>query len=92
MSWSAPWAFWLLAVLPLLLLFRLGKVRVPGIRFPSVRSARAAGKSLRQYLVQLPLFLRIAALALLCVALARPQEGLETAFGRQFDEAHVDTR
>jgi len=69
----------LLLLLPLLLLvvWRWRRRR-PALLFSSERIARAAPRTLRTRLLGVPPFLRIACLALLVVAIARPQAG----FGR----------
>jgi len=73
---ESPQAFLLLLAVPLLLwLQRRG--RGGAVRFSSTRNAARAGASLRQRLGFLPLLLRVAALVLLVVALARPQRGLQ---------------
>jgi len=77
MKFASPMAFLLLAVVPLLLLVHLGRLRVGSVRFPAVTAARAAGHSLRQRLRHLVLLLRVAALVLIVVAAARPQMGKE---------------
>lgn len=70
-TWGAPWAFWLLV--PVLLLPLQG--RLTGKNRLAVPSVAALGRrpTLRLALVWLPPALRIAGLALLVVALARPQ-------------------
>ncbi len=67
-EWASPW--WLLAILPALLLPLRG--RGPRLRHASV-SAIAGGRSLRTALAWLPRALGTVALVLICVALARPQ-------------------
>ncbi len=51
--------------------------RTGAIRFSTTAGAARAGRSLRQRLSFAPMALRIAALVLLTVALARPQKGME---------------
>ncbi len=70
-----PWAFVGLAVLPLIVLWRARR-RSPAVLFSAVDRADAAGVTWRARLRGLPLLLRLAALALLIVALARPQSVL----------------
>lgn len=80
MSFAFPWAFCLLILIPFLLWMRGGSVsgrRRASIRFSSTRNAVQAGRSWRQRIAILPLLLRVVALILLVVALARPQLGLE---------------
>jgi len=77
MRFATPWAFILLVPVALIVIFKL-KVRKPGsVHFSSVRNARRAGASWRTKFANLPLILRVAAIVLLVVALARPQEGRE---------------
>ena len=78
--WPQPWV-WLLLLLPLLpglwLLWRRPRRR-PVIRFSSLSTLRAAGGAWRRHLrLALPV-LRIAALACLIVAAARPQRADES--------------
>ncbi len=77
MRFESPWALLALAAIPLVL-FCLSKRRGPGsIRFSSIGHARGAGRSLRQTMTLLPIALRIVAMILLVLALARPQMGRE---------------
>lgn len=77
MHFESPWAFLLLFVIPLLLVVRRRTGKSGAIRFSSVGNASMAGRSVRQRLSALPLLLRILAIILLIVALARPQTGRE---------------
>lgn len=77
MHFESPWAFLLLLVLPLLIGFRHFRIKGPSIGFSTVGNAARPGKSLRQRLLWLPAFMRISALSLLIIALARPQTGRE---------------
>lgn len=79
MTFQFPWAFLLFALLPVLWLLRAksGGRHRGAIRFSWTRNAARSGRSLRQKLGFLPGLLRMLALALLIVALARPQQGLE---------------
>jgi len=80
MSFNAPYAFFLLLLIPLLLWLRRlggGGKRRASIRFSSTRNAAQAGRSLRQRFVFLPVLLRLGAIGLVVVAIARPQKGLE---------------
>lgn len=72
-----PWVLALLVTLPFLVLaWRLWVVpRRPRVRFSNLRLFEDVKPSLRQRLRGLPLVLRVASLALLIVALARPQAG-----------------
>ena len=77
MHFESPWAFLSLLVIPILIW--LGHFRIKGvsIRFSTVGNASRAGKSLRQKLLWVPVFMRVCALVLLIIALARPQTGRE---------------
>jgi Ca-activated chloride channel family protein len=77
MHFESPWAFLLLLVVPFLIWFRHFRIKGGSIRFSTVGNAARAGKSLRQKLSWMPAFIRILALVLLIVALARPQTGRE---------------
>lgn len=70
-------AFLVLLVIPVLLWLRSGRRGGGTLRFSSTATAARAGRSLRQRLLALPFALRLLALVLLAVALARPQEGKE---------------
>ncbi|MBT3287761.1 MAG: VWA domain-containing protein [Victivallales bacterium] len=79
MTWpvfESPYALLLLLLLPLLVWRRLRRrQRRAAIGFSSIAHALRSGTSWRQVFVGLPYLLRLAALALLIVALARPQQG-----------------
>lgn len=78
MSFASPWAFLTLLLVPVAVwLDRYGGQRTGTIHFSSTEHARQAGRSLRQRLMGVPLWLRILALVSLSIALARPQQGLE---------------
>jgi len=77
MRFESPWAFLLLMVIPLIIwlrFFRQGRI---ALRFSTLAIAAKAGRSVRQRFIWLPDFLRLLALVLFIVALARPQSGLE---------------
>ncbi|MBN1674403.1 MAG: VWA domain-containing protein [Kiritimatiellae bacterium] len=74
---DSPWAFLLLLVIPALFALRWRYGRRGTMRFSTTVNAGRAGRSLRQRLLWLPHALRVAALALLTVGLARPQQGRE---------------
>jgi len=69
-----PWVLVLLAVVPLLVR-RLAREPRPSLRFPVVAAARSAPRGPRVRLRSVPYWARGAALALLVLALARPQLG-----------------
>jgi Ca-activated chloride channel family protein len=80
MSFETPWALLLLLILPVII-YRYFTRSALGLRtgkllFPSARHAAGAGISLRSRLAHLPYVLRIMALILLIIALARPLEQL----------------
>jgi len=77
MRFESPWAFILLVLIPLLIWLRLYRQGRVAIRFSTTSIAAMSGRSMRQRFLWLPDFLRIAALVLFIVALARPQSGLE---------------
>ena len=74
---ATPWAFMVLLVIPALLLYRYRFARPGTMRFSSTNAAARAGGSFRTRFAWLPALLRVAAIALLVVALARPQRGHE---------------
>jgi len=78
MRFESPWMLLLLFALPALVWWRQRRMG-PGsaIRFSWTKNAARAGSSLRQRLSWIPPVLRLAALALLIIALARPQQGME---------------
>lgn len=73
MSLHDPWALLLLALIPLLL--RARRQAPPALRYPVLDAVRAVGPGRRVRWRWLLPALRVAALALLVVALARPQLG-----------------
>lgn len=78
MTFASPWAFWALLILPLLVLRHFkGRRHRAGLAFSDLSEVAQAGRSLRQRLIHLPFILRLLALALLIVGLARPQQGIE---------------
>jgi Ca-activated chloride channel family protein len=84
MTLATPWAFLLLLILPIII-YRYFSRSVLGLRsgkvlFPTTRHAAASGSSLRSRLIHLPFILRLIALILLIIALARPLEGMEKVY------------
>ena len=67
----------MLAVIPVLLYARHRFHGRPGVRFSSTGNASRAGRTLRRRLLFVPGLLRVMALVLVVVALARPQQGKE---------------
>ena len=77
MRLASPWALLVLLLVPAALWLRRWRQQRASLRFSSARNAARAGRSLRQRLLATPLVLRVLALALLALALARPQKGTE---------------
>jgi len=74
---ASPWMFLLLLLVPLAWrLHRMSKAR-GSVRFPSTAEVGRLGRSARRTLMGLPFALRVAALVLMAIALARPQMGTE---------------
>lgn len=73
MTFAAPQFLWLLLSIPLFALWRARRGPRAALRFPTSAVAKEAGKSTRARLGALLPYLRIPALALFIVALARPQ-------------------
>ena len=72
--WDAPWAFALLVV-PLLMLVWRGRARKSAVVLPIAELAGSPPRSMRQRLLWLPRVLKAAGVAALVLALARPQLG-----------------
>jgi Ca-activated chloride channel family protein len=83
-----PWVMLALAVVPIIVYvrYRLGE-RTPSLRYSDVAGLARLPRSLAARLSWLPFALRVAALALLLVALARPQRG---ATGEEIRAEGVD--
>jgi Ca-activated chloride channel family protein len=77
MHFESPLAFLLLILIPLLIYMRLFRNRGGAIQFSSVGNAVKASRSIRVKLIRLPDIIRIIALILIIIALARPQTGRE---------------
>lgn len=77
MTFATPWAFLLLLVIPLLYILHKRLSRSGSLQISSVATFKQAGVSTRQRLLKLPFYLRLLALVLLTIALARPQKGTE---------------
>ena len=73
MQFAYPQLLWLLLVIPAIAIIRARRGPRAAIRFPSVDLAREVGRSTRSRFGRLLPYLRVPALALLVVALARPQ-------------------
>jgi Ca-activated chloride channel homolog len=74
-----PELLWLLAVLPALLLWRGRRGPVPAIEYPSLALVRDLARRTRSRLGAVLAGLPLLGLALLIVAIARPQEGESNA-------------
>jgi Ca-activated chloride channel family protein len=74
LTFAHPHVLWLLLLLPLAGAWAWWRGRGGGLRFSDGTSAQAAGGTWATRVRYLPLGLRLAALALMIVALARPQE------------------
>ena len=71
-----PWCLLVLAVIPLIAYWRIRRRgREPALRFPELTPLAALAPSLWARLAWLPFAIRMLAVALLIVALARPQKG-----------------
>ncbi|MCD6365556.1 MAG: VWA domain-containing protein [Planctomycetes bacterium] len=77
MRFESPWSFMVLLAIPVLVYLHTRRQGHGSLRFSSTSHAAQSGRSLRQRLLAVPLVLRILALVLLAIALARPQEGME---------------
>jgi Ca-activated chloride channel family protein len=80
MRFATPWALLALLLIPLLLYYQLGRKRPQALTFSAIALFRPVGISWRQRLAALPLVLRVLALILLVIALARPQQGMEKTY------------
>ncbi|MBR3678006.1 MAG: VWA domain-containing protein [Alistipes sp.] len=75
MEFANPKILWLLTIVPLLIAYYIWRSRQGGasIVISTTDALRTAPRTLRYYLRHLPIILRMAALSLLIVAVARPQ-------------------
>lgn len=74
-DFASPYLLWLLLLLPAYWLYYVLSFRsqFPQIRFSSLQPMRNAGRSFSEYLIHLPVGIRSVVVALLIIALARPQ-------------------
>ncbi len=79
LRFANPEYLWLLAVLPLLLIWRGRRGPLPAIEYPSLELVREVARRTRSRLGSLLGGLSLLALALLIVAMARPQAGASNA-------------
>jgi len=77
MRFESPMAFLLLLIIPVLFWVKRYRHKNAAIKFPTIATVSMAGRSVRQRIIWLPDLLRIAAIVLFIIALARPQSGLE---------------
>jgi len=75
LTFAHPWLLWLLLALPLVALFEGGRGAAPAVIYSSLRPVMALGKPRRARMGGFLMSLLLLALALLIVALARPQQG-----------------
>lgn len=75
LRFANPEFLWLLALLPLLLLWRGRRGPLPAIEYPSLALVREVARRTRSRLGSVSAGLPLLALALLIVAVARPQQG-----------------
>ena len=74
-GFAYPWVLWLLVLVPVLgvIFWRRRKEMITEVTFSSLQAFNRGPRSLRERLHQVPLWLRLAALALFIIAMARPQ-------------------
>jgi Ca-activated chloride channel homolog len=77
MRFAFPWAFLIMPLIALLVWSSFRRRQGAGLNFSSVSIAGSAGRSLKMRLGKLPLIIRVVALVLLTIGLARPQQGRE---------------
>ena len=75
MQFAAPYLLWLLILVPLMAAYYVWRQRQGGaaIQISSVAGVRRAPRTLRYWLRHVPMVMRLGAVSLLIVALARPQ-------------------
>lgn len=79
LAWRYPWAFALLAILPLLWWLWLRPAGRAVIRFPNVAGLKAAGGTISRRMIVISPILRTIALIALILAVARPQKADESS-------------
>lgn len=74
-TWAHPFFFWLLVLIPLLTVFYFLFLnrKKPVLHYSSLGVFKEVHKTVRQRLVHLPMILRLLALCIFIVAMARPQ-------------------
>jgi Ca-activated chloride channel homolog len=77
MRFQFPWALLILPLIVLLAWYSFRRRGCAGLKFSSVGIAGSSGRTLKTRLNHLPLVIRVFAIVLLTVGLARPQQGRE---------------
>lgn len=79
MEWGSPWYLLGLVLVPLLLAFYIWRSRrpVPTVVFPSASELKGLTPRASRWSRHLPVVLRLAAVALIVIALARPRKALD---------------
>lgn len=77
MHLDAPWALLILFAIPITIYLHFTMTGRGSLRFATTQHAKQVKRSWRQKWILLPLALRILALIILVIAIARPQEGKE---------------
>lgn len=74
-SFAHPWAFLLMAVIPLMVWWYIRNINNQrhAVNVPSLQATKNVGRSLREHLFRLMPAVRMLAIAMLVVAIARPQ-------------------
>jgi len=74
-TFAYPWMLYFLAIVPLMILWywRIGRKKFPSVTYSSLNSFRSIPPTWRERLRHAPIALRSVAVALLIIALARPQ-------------------
>lgn len=75
--YHTPWAFALLAAIPLAVFLHLRPGRRAAVRFSSVEGIKKLGPTFLFRIRHVPLLIRVAVLVLLVLAIARPRQGTE---------------
>ena len=75
MSFEFPWAFLIVPLIALLVWYCMRRRQGAGLKFSSVGIAASSGTSMKTRLRHLPLIVRVTAIVLLTIGIARPQQG-----------------
>jgi Ca-activated chloride channel family protein len=76
LEFGAPWAFWLLVLVPVMVWAAVFRATRAPVAMPSAGRAAGGGRGVRARLRHLPAVLAAAAAVCLIAALARPREGI----------------